>query len=244
MEVSYQPIHYVNARQQLTMLGGNTIIARGTGPANALLPGLRAALRDVDPQARGITRTVDEMVQDVTLERRRSAGVLAGFAALALILAGIGIYGVLAYSVAQRLREIGIRMALGASAGRVVRGTLADLGVPVVAGIIVGLVAARAASGVFTALVFGIKPSDPFVLGSAVAVIVMLALLAAYVPARRAARVDPTPGAAGRLGRSGWRDPVSPTRNPIPVSARVQDSQAVPPPHRRRIRPRRMMFGL
>ena len=192
MEAQYQPIHYVNARQQLTMLGSNTIIVRGSGSASALLPALRAALRDVDPAARGITMTVEEMVQDVTLERRQAAGVLAGFAALALILAGIGIYGVLAYSVAQRLREIGIRMALGATAARVVRHTLADLGVPVVAGIIAGLVAARAASGIFTALVFGIKPTDPFVLGSAAAVLVGLSLLAAYVPARRAARVDPT----------------------------------------------------
>ena len=192
MEIGYQPIHYVNARQQVAMLGRNTIIARGSGTASALLPGLRAALREVDPQAGGITTTVDEMVQEVTLERRQAAGVLAGFAALAVILAGIGIYGVLAYSVAQRLREIGIRMALGASAGRVVRQTLGDLGVPVVTGIIAGLLAARAASGVFTALVFGIKPTDPFVLGSAAAVIVTLSLFAAYVPARRAARVDPT----------------------------------------------------
>ena len=192
METRYQPIHYVNARQQVAMLGRNTIIARGSGSAGALLPGLRSALRAVDPEARGITTTVDEMVQEVTLERRQAAGVLAGFAALALILAGIGIYGVLAYSVAQRLREIGIRMALGASAGRVVRQTLGDLGRPVVLGVVIGLAAARASSRVFTSLVFGITPTDPLVLSSAAAVIVTLALLAAYVPARRAARVDPT----------------------------------------------------
>jgi ABC-type antimicrobial peptide transport system permease subunit len=191
LETQYQPVHYVSARQQPGMLSATTIIARTSGSASALVAELRTAVRTVDPQARGITMTVEEMVQNLTRERRQATSVLAGLAALALTLAGIGIYGVLAYTVAQRIREIGIRLALGATVQRVVRQTIGELGIPVVAGVALGLVCARAASRALSSLVFGITPTDPLVLGSAAVVILMLASIAAYVPARRAARVDP-----------------------------------------------------
>ena len=132
------------------------------------------------------------MVAESALPRRQAAGVLAGFAVLVLALAGVGIYGTLAYNVAQRFKEIGIRMALGATAPRVVRHTLGELAIPVVLGIAAGLFAARAAARVLSGLVFGITPTDPLVLAAAAATLLTLALIAAYVPARRAMRVDPS----------------------------------------------------
>ena len=192
LETRYQPMHFVSPRQRPAMLGATTIVARSAnGSAETLLPALRAALRTVDPDARGITGTVDQMLAETTLERRQTAAVLAGLAALALLLAGMGIYGVLAYSVAQRRQEIGIRMALGATASRVVRQTVGELWLPVLGGVVAGLASAKAASSVLSALVFGITPSDVPVMVLAAGALLLLAAAASFVPARRAVRVNP-----------------------------------------------------
>jgi hypothetical protein len=191
LESRYQPMHFVLARQRPLMLGATTIVARTSGPAEQLLPALRRAVSAVDPGASGITGTVDQALAETTLERRQAAGVLGGLAGLTLFLAGIGIYGVLAYSVAQRGREIGVRMALGATASRVARETVGQVLLPVVAGIVVGLGCARAASGMLSALVFGITATNMLVMAAAAAALLLLAVVASYGPVRRAVRVDP-----------------------------------------------------
>jgi putative ABC transport system permease protein len=116
---------------------------------------------------------------------------LSGFALLGLLLASIGIYGVLAYSVARRTREIGVRMALGAARPAVVRMVLRDSLAPVIAGSAIGIIAALALTRLMGALLYGVTTTDPLTFAAVVVVLLGVATLASVVPAARAARVDP-----------------------------------------------------
>ncbi len=129
---------------------------------------------------------------DATLVQERMLATLGtGFGILALAVAAVGIYGLLAYGVARRTREIGIRMALGAKPAGVIALILRAARVPLLAGIAIGLPAAWALSRLFASLLFGLTPTDPIAIGGATLVLVLVAHAAAYLPARRAARVDP-----------------------------------------------------
>jgi putative ABC transport system permease protein len=118
--------------------------------------------------------------------------VLAGFAAVALTLAAVGIYAVMAYSVRRRTRELGTRVALGASRGDVIRLVMREGGVITVTGVMVGLTAGLLAARSLSAVLFGVPPSDPWSLMAAAAILGATAMAACYVPARRASRVDPS----------------------------------------------------
>jgi ABC-type antimicrobial peptide transport system permease subunit len=113
------------------------------------------------------------------------------FAALALVLTSVGIYGVVSYAVARRVREIGVRMALGATPRDVVRLVVRQGMMPVVIGLGVGLVAALGLTRLLAGMLYGVSPRDPVALAAMAAVLVAVALLASYLPARRATRVDP-----------------------------------------------------
>jgi putative ABC transport system permease protein len=117
--------------------------------------------------------------------------LLATFALVALVLAAIGIYGVMAYTVTERTREIGIRMALGASARDVVRSVVLRSMVPVVIGVGAGLAGAALLTRLLTNLLYGVSPTDPAVLGGVSALLMLVSLAASLVPARKASRVDP-----------------------------------------------------
>jgi putative ABC transport system permease protein len=117
--------------------------------------------------------------------------LLAAFGALSLILAAVGIYGVVGYSVTQRTHEIGIRVALGADRGEVLRIVFAQSLKWVFVGIVVGLGASFGATRLLATLLYSISPTDPRVLSAAAALLISVALLATYIPARRAMRVDP-----------------------------------------------------
>jgi len=123
--------------------------------------------------------------------RRFPAFLLAGFAALALALAAVGIIGVVSYSVTQRTREIGIRMALGAARTDVLKLILSGSMVWVAVGIALGVMASLGLTRLLGTLLYGVKPGNPLVLGSVSFVLASVALLASYIPARRAAKVDP-----------------------------------------------------
>jgi predicted permease len=137
-------------------------------------------------------RTLPEQVRESTF-LERLIGTLAGaFAALATLLAAVGLYGVLAYTVAQRTRELGVRLALGAQARDVRRLVLGQVGRLVLAGGLVGLAAALGIGRAARSLLFGLEGHDPSVIAGAAALLALVGLAAGYVPARRAARVDPT----------------------------------------------------
>jgi putative ABC transport system permease protein len=134
---------------------------------------------------------MDDVFDGEVLNRNTQMTLVAVFAALALAMAAIGLYGVLSYTVAQRVPEIGVRMALGADPGDVARLILRQGGVVAFTGIVLGLAAALAASRLLQSLLFGVSARDPLVFtGSAVALLAV-ALLACWLPARRAASVDP-----------------------------------------------------
>jgi ABC-type antimicrobial peptide transport system permease subunit len=136
-------------------------------------------------------RTMEARVAEVASRARFLTFLLGLFAALALLLAAVGIYGVVAYSVTARAREVGIRIALGARAGDVLRLVLLD-GLPLVAaGLAVGLVAAWAAVRVLRSQLYEVSASDPLIFAGVTALMAGVALLASFVPARRATKVDP-----------------------------------------------------
>jgi len=172
--------------------GYATVNARSRLGVDALLPAIRSEVRALDP---GLplqyVETVSEVVQREVAPTRFYLLMLGLFAALALTLAAVGLYGVLGYIVSQRTREIGIRVAMGASKGEIVRMVISDGLWPALAGAAVGLAASLFAGRLLEALLYGVTPRDPWILISVPAVVVCVALLSSLTPARRAGRVDP-----------------------------------------------------
>jgi predicted permease len=157
-----------------------------------LVRNIRSALAEADPNltAFGIT-PMEELVSESVARPRFRTMLLGGFALLALLLAAVGTYGVIAYSVTQRVREVGVRLAVGATRGDVLRLILRDCVVLAVAALAAGIPAALLAGRALRTMLFEVQPSDAMVLGAAGATLVTVALLAGYLPARRAARLDP-----------------------------------------------------
>jgi putative ABC transport system permease protein len=134
---------------------------------------------------------MDEIVAESLAPQRLNMSLLVAFAALAALLAAVGIYGVMAYSVIERTREIGIRMALGADSRAVLRMVLFNGAKVAIVGIVAGLGAAFALTRVMASLLYKVSATDPLTYASIAALITGIALLASYIPARKAARVDP-----------------------------------------------------
>jgi predicted permease len=169
-----------------------TLHVRTAGDAASLATAVRGAAREVDPSLSVFdVRTLQEQVGDSLQPLKMNALILIVFGGLALLLASIGLYGVASYAVSQRTREIGVRMALGAQPSSVVGLVLGHGMILVAAGLAIGLVAAYAAAGLMQSLVIGISPHDPVTFAGTAAVLGVIALLATYIPARRATRIDP-----------------------------------------------------
>ena len=189
----YVPFHSVDAKGAPQPVRGGTFIVR-TLTANPLA--LASTLRREVPRARpefrvGNIHTQAEMVQAQTLRERLLAMLTLFFAAVALLLAGIGLYGVLDYSVLQRRREIGIRIAIGAQAGDIARRVTADVFRMVLAGALVGLALGMASVRYIAALLYQVKPADPAMLALPMFTILAVALLAALPAVFHAVRIDP-----------------------------------------------------
>jgi predicted permease len=168
------------------------VMMRTSLPASALDAPIRQIVQELDPSLPVVRlRGMDEVFVESTQRTQLLARLLGAFGALALLLAALGTYGVLSYVVAQRRREIGIRVALGAERGRVLSMVMRQgLGMAG-AGIAIGLVGAFLLDRVMGALLFGVRPSDPLTLAGVVVCLTLAATLACYIPARRATRVDP-----------------------------------------------------
>ncbi len=161
-------------------------------PPASLFSAVRAAVRRVDgDQTVARLRSLDTVVGTSVAERQFDLGLFAGFAIIALLLSAVGIYGLFAHVVAQRRPEIGIRIALGARPTAVVRLMLRRAWIAVGLGLTIGLAGAYAASGVLQRFTFQLSPTDPRVYAAAAAALGTLAIIAAWIPSRRAARVDP-----------------------------------------------------
>ncbi|MCW5550073.1 MAG: ABC transporter permease [Opitutaceae bacterium] len=172
--------------------GGATLFLRTVRPAEELVPALRAKLKALDPAIFLYDAGSMEKVVGSSFDNRRAVMLLlAAFAGLALFLSSLGIYGVLAYDVSQRTREIGVRGAIGASHGQIV-GLILKQGLwKAGVGVAVGLVGALLLSRYMTTLLFGVTPTEPVVYAAVSLVLIAVALIASWLPARRAAKIDP-----------------------------------------------------
>jgi ABC-type antimicrobial peptide transport system permease subunit len=168
------------------------LVARTSGPPMSVANDVRKAIWSVDKdQPMWAVRSLEDVVAATRGQPVFLATLLAVFAGIALLLAGVGIYGVMSYAVAQRTHEIGIRLALGASGRRVLGEVVARAARLTAAAVVMGLVAAIAGGRLAAAVLFGVTPSDPVTLAGAAMVLAVVSLVACYVPARRASRVDP-----------------------------------------------------
>jgi putative ABC transport system permease protein len=169
-----------------------SLVARTASNPIALQPDIVRAIRDVEP-AQVIERamTIDQIRDESTAPRRVIGIFIASFGALAFVLAMVGVGGLLAFSVSTRTSEFGIRMSLGADARRVRAMILAEGGALLLAGILAGVVAATVSTRLLRALLFGISPNDPVTLSAVAIALVGVGLAACWLPAARAARVQP-----------------------------------------------------
>jgi predicted permease len=185
-----QPAYYLSARQ--APMTRTFALLRTSADQQATVRSIRAALGTVDRDlALGRVYRLDElMTMSVAAPRFRTTLVTA-FAIVGLVLAAIGIYGVMAYTVSERARELGVRVALGATTSDVMRIVLGEAAALAGAGVALGVVGAMAATRLMSALLFGVTPTDPATFAAIAALLMATAIAGSYVPARRATRVDP-----------------------------------------------------
>jgi putative ABC transport system permease protein len=175
-----------NAPQQVNL------VVRSSAPFESLAPGFRRAVQELDPTLPLIRmRSMDDVVGDAIARPRFLTVLLAIFAGLALTLAAVGTYGILSYLVAERKQEIGIRMALGADRNGILKLVLGRGLILSAAGLVIGLAASFGLTRVLSTLLYNVTPTDPLTLATVAGVMIVVAVVACFVPAWRATRVDP-----------------------------------------------------
>jgi putative ABC transport system permease protein len=168
------------------------VVVRTTGDAHALIPAFRSAVRAIDPDLPiGHLRTMEDWTGLSLAQPRFQSYLFVIFGAIALLLTAVGLYGVIAYSVAQRTQEIGTRMALGAQQANILKLVVGEGMLLAILGAVIGIAGALGISGLLQKLVYEVSPTDPATIAAITVTILCVSLLAAYVPARRAARIDP-----------------------------------------------------
>jgi putative ABC transport system permease protein len=171
---------------------GMTLVVRGAVDPKPLIPAIRDEVWAVDKdQPVTDIKTMDQSIAESVSPRRFNAVLLASFASLALVLATVGIYGVMSYSVAHRTREIGIRVALGAQSSDVIKLVVGGGMFLVLTGVVIGLAGALALARVMTSLLYGVSATDAMTFAGVSVSLMAIAFFASYIPARRATRVDP-----------------------------------------------------
>ena len=192
LDADLSPTFYLPQKQEPMVSRQMTLMVRTRGNPLGLAAAVRAAVKAIDPnQPVARLQSMESVVSTSVGNRRLTTWGLGGFAILGLVLVAIGLYGVVSLSVARRTKEIGIRVALGAPKQQVLRLVLRQGMQLALAGVGIGVVAALALSRVMSSLVFEVKPTDPLTFVSVSCLLVVVALLACWVPARRAAGIDP-----------------------------------------------------
>lgn len=191
--VLYFPLDQITAASTVGWVSfPMTLVVRSAYGSSGMVSGVSNAVRQIDPEMplRDIF-SMDDLVTNSLSERRSNMLLLGGFAGLALLLAAIGIYSVLSYSVKRRVREIGIRLALGAQLGDVLRTVVLEGLKPTLLGVAIGAGAALALGRVLSRMVYGVRPTDPITFLAVAMLMATVALAASIIPAYRATRVDP-----------------------------------------------------
>jgi putative ABC transport system permease protein len=190
LQASAEPTYYLSATQ--SPLSDMTLLVRTTSEPTSIVPALRQAVLTIDPnQPISNISTMEKIVSNSIAQPRLNMLLMGLFGALALILATVGIYGLLSYAVTQRTQEMGIRMALGAQVADVLKLVLRQGMTLALIGEVIGLLGAFALTRVMQRLLFGVTPTDVSIFVVVVGILTTTALLACYLPARRAAKVDP-----------------------------------------------------
>jgi putative ABC transport system permease protein len=190
LDAPSEPAYYVPSSQ--TPLEDMTILVRTTTDPLSLVGAVRQAVWSIDPnQPISNVSSLEKVVDDSIAQRRLNMLLMGLFGGLAMLLSAVGIYGLLSHAVTQRTQEMGIRMALGAQAGDVLKLVLKQGMMLALAGEAIGLVAAFALTRLIRGLLFGVTPNDALTFIAVVGVLTIVALLACYIPARRATKVDP-----------------------------------------------------
>jgi predicted permease len=187
-----RPIAYIATTQEARLPPWFDLLVRTDLPIASITPSLTRAVLEATPGAAVEYGTITSNVQDAIVSERLMATLSAFFGALAMLIATIGLYGVMSYMVTRRKVEIGVRMALGADPAKVVRMVLGESGALLAAGVAAGLVLAFAVSRYAATLLFGLEAWDPVSFALAAAALTLVSLLAAWIPARRASRLAPT----------------------------------------------------
>jgi putative ABC transport system permease protein len=185
------PVAFLPASQKEATETGTNFVLHTEGAAGRIIKAVSDAAAGFNPAISLQFRTLTGQLEQSLLRERLMATLSSAFAALAVLLAMLGLYGVIAYMVARRRNEIGVRMALGADSGRVIRLVLRETVVLLAAGLAVGLGLVWVAGRAATALLYGLQPTDPLTLVSAATLLALVALLASFGPARRAAGLEP-----------------------------------------------------
>ena len=190
LEAPSEPAYYVSASQ--LPLEDMMILVRTTTDPASIVGAVRQAVWSIDPnQPISNVATLEKVVDDSIAQRRLNMLLMGLFGGLALLLSAVGIYGLLSHAVTQRTQEMGIRMALGAQVGDVLKLVLRQGMLLALIGEAIGLVAAFALTRLIRGLLFGVTPNDAMTFVAVVGVLTFVALLACYIPARRATKVDP-----------------------------------------------------
>jgi predicted lysophospholipase L1 biosynthesis ABC-type transport system permease subunit len=195
----FKPLVYLPFRQAPTMLGVNFLLRTGVPPEQAA-QAVRQELEKLDPDVilkKFMTLKTSFGFDPGRMDRAHSemgkyAAVAPIFAVMALLLAAVGLYAVIAHSVSQRTKEIGVRMAIGAAAGHVQKMVLREGMLPVAIGLVVGLASSFAVNRILQSQLVGVSPYDPVTIAGAPVVLILVALLACLIPAQRAMKVDPS----------------------------------------------------
>jgi putative ABC transport system permease protein len=195
LDIPAEPELYLSADQPVVeapFFWARHLLVRTRVEPLTLAAAVRSAIWEIDPdQPVSSIRTMNEVFDSELANRNTQLTLVGAFAVLALVLAAVGLYGVLSYSVAQRTPEIGLRMALGAQHATVLRSVVGGAMVLAVLGLALGTIGALALTRVLTSFLFGVSPTDPLTFAAAAAVLLLVTGAAAYLPARRAASVDP-----------------------------------------------------
>ncbi len=188
----FKPIVFSSLNQTPSPLTSTRIMIRSTASLGPLVEAIRSTLRELNPDIRYRFSGFPTIISETLLRDRLMATLSGFFGGLAVLLATIGLYGVIAYMVAQRTNEIGIRMALGAVRGDVLRLIFREAGTLLAGGLVLGTLLALFAARAIESLLFGVHSNDPMTLLAAASALATVALAASYLPARRASRLDPT----------------------------------------------------
>ncbi|HZG52347.1 MAG TPA: FtsX-like permease family protein, partial [Pyrinomonadaceae bacterium] len=192
LELNTEPVPEIYTSYLQDPFASMSFVVRSSVGPESLVPAVREVVRQVDKaQPVAEVREMEQIVSEVAAQPRFNTLLLSLFAGVALLLAAAGIYGVMSYSVTQRTHEIGLRMALGAQTRDVIRLVVGQCIKLTLAGLALGLVGAFALTRIMAALLYGVSPTDPWTYACGALLLTAVALLACYLPARRASKVDP-----------------------------------------------------